>query len=77
MDEKLWRVTFKEDEEREDLVPGQGSCGYLAIDQVRRQSDLVGGMDQEGIQHLKKTLDEIINCSVGGIRPHWRDLDSG
>jgi hypothetical protein len=75
-EEKLWRVTFKEDEDREDLVPGQGWCGYLAIDQVRRQSDLVGGMNQEGIQHLKETLDEIINCSVGGIRSHWRDLGS-
>jgi hypothetical protein len=33
-------------------------------------------MDREGIQHLKETLDEIINCSVGGIRQHWRDLGS-
>ena len=47
-DEKLWKVAFREDEDNEDLVPGQGWCGYLAIDQVRRQAEAVVKMDQAG-----------------------------
>jgi hypothetical protein len=76
IDEKLWKVAFKEDEDREDLVPGQGWCGYLAIDQVRRQADAVTKMDQAGIQHLIDTVDAMIRCGNGGIRPGWRSRAS-
>jgi hypothetical protein len=76
MEGKMWKVTFKEEEDREDLVPGEGWCGYLAIDQVRRRGDAVVRMDREGIQHLRRTLDDIIIHSRGGVRPNWRSLGS-
>jgi hypothetical protein len=73
---KMWKVTFREEEERENLVPGEGWCGYLSIDQVRRREDSVVKMDSEGIQHLKETLDDIIRHSRGGVRQNWRSLGS-
>ena len=74
IEEKVWKVTFRE-QTNEDKVPGQGWCGYLAVDQVRRNSNAVQKLDLAGARQLTETLDEIIRTSRGGIRKNWRDLD--
>jgi hypothetical protein len=40
MEEKVWKVTLREHMD-EDKVPGRGWCGYLSVDQVRRNADTV------------------------------------
>jgi hypothetical protein len=75
-EQKLWRVAFKEDEDFEDKVPGYGWCGYLAIDQIIRQSDEVATMDKTGINRLRATLEELIKCSKGGVRTNWKKYGS-
>jgi hypothetical protein len=76
MEEKIWRVTFKEHQSREDKVPGDGWCGYLSIDQVRRGEEVVGKIDKEGTAHLIDTIDELIKTGSGGVRQNWRNLKS-
>ena len=67
MEEKVWEVMFKE-QTNEDKVPGRGWCGYLSIDQVRRDADTVQELDSAGVLKLSETLDEMIRTSRGGIR---------
>jgi hypothetical protein len=54
LEEKVWRVTFKE-QLSEDKIPGQGWCGYLAVNQVRRNAEAVQVFDQAGVRHLSET----------------------
>ena len=68
-----WKVTFKE-QTSEDKVPGRGWCGYLSIDQVRRNADTVQELDSAGVLKLSETLDEMIRTSRGGFRAKWRGL---
>ena len=73
MEEKVWKVTFKE-QTSEDKVPGRGWCGYLSIDQVRRDADTVQEMDLAGVLKLSETLDEMIRTGRGSVREKWRGL---
>jgi hypothetical protein len=74
MKEKAWKVTFREQTD-EDLVPGNGWCGYLSVNQVLRNADEVQEMDSIGVQQLIETLNEIIRTSRGGVRPNWKSKD--
>jgi hypothetical protein len=75
MEEKVWKVTFLE-MTNEDKVPGLGWCGYLVVDQVRRNSSTVQTMDVAGAHQLTETLDDMIKTSRGGVRQNWGDLDA-
>ena len=74
MKEKAWKVTFREKTD-EDLVPGNGWCGYLSVNQLLKNADEVQKLDSIGVQQLIETLDEIIRTSRGGVRPNWRSKD--
>ena len=65
--EKIWKVTFKEMEDLEDRVPGNGWCGYLAIDQVRRGSDIGTRMDVEGTKSMIHTIDELVKVDRNSV----------
>ena len=69
----MWKVTFRE-HVNEDKVPGRGWCGYLSVDQVRRNADTAQELDAVGALKLAETLDEMIRASRGSIRAKWRSL---
>jgi exonuclease III len=74
---KIWKVTFREDEGNEDKTPGDGWCGYLAIDQIRRGNDNSRMFrNQEEANSICQTVDELIAFGTGNVRDGWRKLSS-
>ena len=74
---KIWKTTYKENEDSEDKTPGDGWCGYLAIDQIRRgNEDSRMIQSQEEANSLSQTIDELISFGTGSVRKGWRKLNS-
>ena len=86
---KIWKVVFKQQPLEEDLILGNGWCGYVAMNQIRRGGELATNMGQMGASGLRKqsvaqagaarmleTVKDIYDSSTGTIRPSWVSLDT-
>jgi hypothetical protein len=68
---KIWKVKIKERGE-ENCIPANGWCGYLAIDQIRREGDTPVDMEEkEGVASVLATAKELYAANTSSVRNNW------
>ena len=73
---KIWRVSFLE-RKIEDEVPGNGWCGYVAMNQIINNDDYASKMDDDAeIGKLMESVDQIFKVGHGGMVGNWKKKDS-
>ena len=69
---KIWRVSFLEKKE-EDEVPGNGWCGYVAMNQIINNDDYASKMDDDmEIGKLRETVNQFFKVGHGGMVSKWK-----
>ncbi len=57
----------------EDEVPGNGWCGYVAMNQIINNDDYASKMDDETeISKLRDSVDQIYKMGHGGMMSGWK-----
>ena len=85
----IWKVVFKQQPKEEDRILGNGWCGYVSMNQIRRGADLATNIaqergqalakqsvTQEGVASVLETVQDIYNSSTGSVRVNWESLSS-
>ena len=86
---KVWKVVLKEQSIEEDLILGNGWCGYVAMNQICRESEPPSSamrarteerskrsVAQEGASRMLETVRDIYDSTTGPVREHWANLGS-
>ena len=69
---KIWRVSLLE-KKSEDEVPGNGWCGYVAMNQIINNDNYASKMDDDTeIGKLKDSVDQIFKVGRGGMMGDWK-----
>ena len=70
---KVWKVRIKEKTE-ENCIPSNGWCGYLAIDQIRREGNTSMDMNEkEGVASVLATAQELYAANTRPVRNNWME----
>ena len=60
-------------EKNEDEVPGNGLCGYVAMNQIINNDDYASKMDDDTeIGKLRGSVDQIFKVGHWGMMGHWK-----
>ena len=74
---RIWKVSYRNNP-LDDAYPGDGWCGYLAIDQIIRDVDSPANIKVPSDQRLlASTLGDIVKYGIGHYRVNWRSLRLG
>ena len=84
---KIWKVVFKQQPSEEDQILGNGWCGYVSMNQIRRGGVMPTIMAQSGAGGCRKlsvmqagaasvieTVKDIYESSTGPVRENWESL---
>ena len=71
---RIWKVSYRNNP-MDDAYPGDGWCGYLAIDQIMRNANDPANISEPCDQRLlASSLGDIVKYGIGHFRNNWRSL---
>ena len=74
---RAWKVMIRQDTARENRIPGNGYCGYIAINQLMRGKEShVNVNERAGRLEICENTRSLINSGPWEIRDGWREMGS-